>query len=244
MRSFNKIFVIALPRCATVSVSEALGILGIRTAHLGRIYGEQTGEHNDPVRLARMLEQLQQGDYQLDLLNECDGLADYPACCRDVIEGLDREYSDSLFINVRRDGDLQRWLQSVERQFVGLRMVKAAVQASVEEKQFMQVMLRFREMTFGQAEFDAEFYLRAYHDYQAHIDDYFRGRSDDLLTIEDISQLEVEGFQQVCRFLDCAVPDESFPRSNQHSEKPYNAFMRALEEGTIVSQTGIRPVGC
>ncbi|MEM8733106.1 MAG: sulfotransferase [Planctomycetota bacterium] len=244
MRQFNKLFVIALPRCATVSMCDALGELGIRTAHLGRIYGEASNEHNNPARLKRMHEQISQGDFALEILDECRGLADYPACSFEVFSQLDKQYPDSLFVNVRRDQDKQRWIQSVERQFVGLQLLKAGRQSTEEEQRFMQVMLSFREMTFGQAKFDADAYLAAYDRYQRQVVEYFTGRERQLLNMESIQTLETSGFSELCQFLHLDSLDKPFPRSNAHSELPTKLFMQALEEEHITSQTGIKPVGC
>ena len=240
MRSFNKLFVIALPRCATVSMCDALGILGIRTAHLGRIYGEDTLEHHNPLRLRRMHEQIVAGDYDFDILQDCDGLADYPACCFEVLQRLDQTHPGSLFINVRRDSNINRWLQSVERQFVGLQLAKAGKQADSEDMAFMKVMLSFREMTFGQSKFEASIYRQAYDDFQKGTLEYFAGRESQLLEIPDITELESTGFAQICEFLQCDVPTTAFPRSNQHSELPSRVFMKALAAGEVESQTGIQ----
>lgn len=239
MRDFNKIFVIALPRCATVSLCDALGILGVPTAHLGQIYGEQGEEHNNPQRLTRIYQQIKAGDYELDILRECRGLVDYPACSVPVFRELDRQYPGSLFINARRDSDLKRWIQSVERQFVGLQLVKQGKQATPEEQRFMQVMLGFREMTFGQSKFDAEVYLAAYKKFQLAVSEFFASRPNDLLDIQDIADLESNGFRRICEFLECPVVDLPFPKCNQHSLRPNQAFMLAIEEGRICSQTGI-----
>jgi hypothetical protein len=244
MREFNKIFVLALPRCATVSVSDALGVLGVPTAHLGRIYGEQTGEHNNPQRLMRIYEQISAGDYDLDILRECRGLADYPACAIEVFRKLDQQYPHSLFVNVRRDRDLERWIQSVERQFVGLQLLKQGKQATAEEQKFMQVMLALRAMTFGQSQFDAEVYVAAYHKYQRAIAETFDSRLQDLLEFDDVAELEHNGFARLCDFLQCPVVDLPFPNNNQHSLRPNEAFMLAIEQGRIHSQTGIKPVNC
>lgn len=244
MRDFNKIFVIALPRCATVSMSDALGMLGVATAHLGRIYGEQTNEHHNPARLIRMYQQISAGDYDLDILRECRGLADYPACGIEVFRKLDQQYPRSLFINVRRDHDLERWIQSVERQFVGLQLVKQGKQATEEEQRFMQVMLALRAMTFGQSTFDPQVYLSAYHSYQRAVEETFADRASDLLEFDDIAELEHNGFQRICDFLQCPRVELAFPNNNQHSSRPSQAFMQAIEEGRITSLTGIKAVNC
>lgn len=241
MRSFNKVFVVALPRCATVTMSDALGMLGVKTAHLGRIYGEQGTEHNNPLRLIRMYEQLSAGQSRLDILQQCDGLADYPVCCLNVVERLDKAYPGSLFINVSRDGDTRRWLQSVERQFVGLQLLKQGASSTLDEQAFMKVMLAFRKMTFDSSNFDATIYEAAYHRYQSEINDYFKCRSDDLLTL-DLSQLGDDGFRRIAEFMQCKdVPTVPFPCSNEHSIRPREAFQDALRRGTITSQTGITP---
>lgn len=218
---------------------DALGMLGIRTAHLGRIYGSSTAEHNDPQRLKRMLEQIELRDFSLDILQECEGLADYPACIPDVIEALDLEFPGSLFINVKRDVDRQRWIQSVERQFVGLQLLKSGRVTTTDEKDFMRVVRRFRELTFGQAEFDAERYVRAYDDFQATISSYFKDRANDLLQFDSVQALESEGFSRLAVFLQTDKPDSLFPKSNTHSQLPAQRFLQALEAGEIESQTGI-----
>lgn len=241
MRSFNKIFIIALPRCATVSLCDALGLLGIPTAHLGRIYGEASQAHHHPQRLTRIYKQLSGGDYDLDILRECRGMADYPACCPSVFPQLDRQYPGSLFINVRRDGNIQSWLQSVERQFVGLQLVKQGTTATAEERSFMQVMLTLRAMTFGQSQFDPDVYLAAYQAYQRQVTEMFASRAADLLQFDDVAELATSGFERLSDFLDCPHPKRPFPNCNAHSLPPRTAFMQALAEGEIRSQTGILP---
>ncbi len=239
MRSFNKLFVVSLPRCATVSVCEGLGILGVRLAHLGKIYGEKTPPHHDTSRLLRMHQQITVGDFQLDILDECDGLIDYPACVPDVFRSLDLQFPDSLFINVGRDSDVEAWLQSVERQFIGLQLIKMGGAATDEERDFMQVMRSFRNGTFGRVEFDVEHYRTAYRNHQDLVGEYFRDRPGDLLNIEDVSQLESEGFRLLADFLKCEIIAALFPRVDGHSDAPREAFMQAVREGKIQSQTGI-----
>lgn len=241
MRTFNKIFVIALPRCATVSMCDALGMLGVRTAHLGKIFGEATPGHNHPQRLIRMHEQITAGNFELDILRECDGLADYPACSFDVFKQLDQTYPDSLFINVARVQSIDRWLQSVERQFVGLQLLKSGNTATEAERQFMSVMLSFRTMTFGQSQFCAAAYREAYVGYQRQVAEYFAGREFDLLNIADVRQLEHEGYRLLADFLQCDAPTGAFPCSDEHSVAPRQAFMHALNSGTVDSLTGIKP---
>lgn len=241
MREFRKIHVIALPRCATVSMSDALGRLGISIAHLGKIHGGNPDQHHDNERLVRMHGQISCGDYDLDILRECDGLADYPACIASVIEQLDQRYPGSLFINIRRDGDINQWLQSVERQFVGLRLIKTGGSSTQEDHDFAEAMADFRCMTFGQKQFDPDAFRDAYWSYQNFVDDYFAGREQDLLMIPEMGLLQSEGYQRLCEFLDVEAIYDPFPCSNQHSQPPKQAFLAALREGRIESKSGITP---
>lgn len=241
MRDFNKVHVIALPRCATVSVCDALGALGIRIAHLGRIFGEDTPEHHNPARLIRLHEQITAGDFDLEILRECDGLADYPACIPEVFAALDRRYPGSLFINVRRDGDLGAWVQSAERQFVGLQLIKTGRGSTPQDRAFMRVMADFRRMTFGRSEFDADVFRRAYERHQREIERYFAGRQGVLLDVADITLLQKQGIELLCGFLGCTAPAIPFPHRDDHSEAPRRAFLEALRRGEIRSQTGITP---
>jgi hypothetical protein len=239
MRTFNKLFVIALPRCATVSLWDALGELGIRVAHLGKIYGEQSPEHHNAERLRQMYEQIVARDFDFDVLRECDGLADYPACIVEVFQGLDRQYPGSLFVNVRRDRDPHGWLQSAERQFVGLQLVKTGRQATPADRAFMETMTEFRRRTFGKVEFDARVFGEAYHRHQQAVAQHFAGRERDLLDVSDLQLLHERGFALLGEFLECPAPNLSFPRRNEHSTAPQEAFLAALARGEIQSQTGI-----
>lgn len=239
MRSFNKLFVIAMPRCATVSMGVALGELGVPVAHLGHVFGEDTSRHFHPQRLQRMLKQIEVGDFDLDVLQQCRGLADYPACCMQVIRGLDRAFPKSLFVNIRRV-DEARWLQSVERQFVGLQLISQRPEFT--EHAFMQTVHAFREMTFGRPDFDAEDFRAAYRNYQMDLDDYFAERPEDLLTFDDVGELAEYGYLRLCQFLKVPPSQRTFPSSNSHSQHPEEAFMKALAAGHVESQTGICPL--
>lgn len=241
MREFNKVHLIALPRCATVSMCDGLGELGIRIAHLGKIYGEQSDRHYDAQRLIEMHQQLCKGDFQLQILNECDGLADYPACIAEVYEALDHSHPGSLFINVRRDADPRAWLQSAERQFVGLQLLSAGCDATPQQRAFMQAMIDFRRMTFGTSHFDAAAFQRAYDRHQQQIQRYFAGRRGVLLDIPDVNLLRKHGFDLLCDFLVCPKPSSPFPQRIGHSEAPTQAFLAALRRGEVASQTGIDP---
>lgn len=245
MRNFNKLFVISLPRCATVSVAKAVGTLGIPVAHLGRIIGdvqpesEGNEQHFELSKLQRMLQQIEGGDFQLDLLRDCRGLADYPACCPNVLSRLDRQFPGSLFINVRRDGSVDRWLQSVEIQFVGSELLAMQAGQNSDLRSLVKLMRCFRSWTFGCESFDAQEYRAAYDRYQAWVSDYFGDRSQ-LLDFSGTELLKTRGFSRICEFLQIeTVPKMDFPLSNQHSQAPKQAFFHALSRGAIRSTSGV-----
>jgi len=248
MRQFNKIFVIALPRCATVSISRALGSLGIRIAHLGKIDAqpnplgsENQSAHFDVLMLQRMRQQIEAQDYQLDILEECCGLADYPVCCPKVICQLEQQYPGSLFINARRDDSIDCWLQSVEIQFVGTELLAAEASDDPIQQQFIEVMRCYRRWTFGSETFRAPQYRQAYIDYQAWTQRHFAGKNQ-LLEFTDLEQLASLGFPRLCEFLEIeSVPGIDFPRINSHGLLPKRAFYTALSNGRVSSQTGLQP---
>ncbi len=122
---------------------------------------------------------------------------------------------------------------------MGLQLIKLGKTASDSDRRFMHVMRSFRASTFGKADFDVEHYRQAYHDHQHQVREYFRQRPDDLLDIEDVSMLENDGFQMLGEFLQFKTPNGKFPRVNDHSDAPRNAFLAAVREGRIESQTGI-----
>lgn len=190
-----------------------------------------------------MRQQIEAQDYQLDILEECRGLADYPVCCPKVICQLEQQYPGSLFVNVRRDDSLDRWLQSVEIQFVGTDLMAAESCASPIQQQFIEVMRCFRKWTFGSETFCARQYRQAYIDYQSWMQNHF-SRKNQLLEFTDLEQLAIHGFPRLCEFLEIeAVPTIDFPRSNSHSLLPMRAFFKALSNGQISSQTGLQPSG-
>lgn len=250
MRIFNKVFVTSLPRCATVSLGQALAVLGIPTAHLGRIYWPPQqaansaelppAQHSDPLKFIELFKQINRDDYDLDILRTTRGLADYPACCLLRLNGLIRQYPDSLCIHVGRDRSQQAWLQSVERQFVGLDQLEAIAPAA-GRTEFMQALRAFRRETFGDATFDATTYRQAYHAHQAAVARLARQAPDRWLLFEDIDELPTQGLERLASFLHVPTPAIQFPHASAHSQEATAAFADALRQGKIRSQTGCEP---
>lgn len=253
--SYNKLFITSLPRCATVSMCHALALFGVPMSHLGRSYrwqadpGSLAGEHHEPRAFLALHEQLTAGDYGLHCLNDCRGLADYPACCLKHLRKLDAQYPGSLFVHVARDANVAGWLQSTERQLVGLDLLDAN-EPDPLRRQFMQVMRQYRNETFGSPVFDAAIYEQAYFDYQREIASWSQTEPERWLLFHDVSELRVSGLSRLARFLEYELPEDqlldsewpnggSFPHVEEHGSAAAAAFYRGLRSGQIRSQTGI-----
>ena len=104
---------------------------------------------------------------------------------------------------------------------------------------FMDIMLKFRKMTFGDSQFNADGYHAAYLNYQHEVQHLFENRSEDIIAFEDVTQLQDVGFERLCTFLELEPHVGPFPCNNLHSRHPKQAFMQALADGRIQSQTGI-----
>lgn len=245
MRPFNKIFVTSLPRCATVSICQALAQLGVPMSHLGKSYPPHPGEeplgaHHDPQRFIELFEQLSAADYDLHCLRAARGLADYPACCLERLEQLAAHYPDSLFIHVARDADINAWLQSTERQLVGLDLLDA-FQDDPLRRRFMQVMRGFRKETFGSEAFVAESYKRAYLRHQERIEKLSQRAHERWLIFRDAGHLKQSGMRRLAEFLGLTTRGVPFPHVEEHGREASATFYKALIEGTVRSQTGIVP---
>ncbi|MGE0754738.1 MAG: sulfotransferase family protein [Alphaproteobacteria bacterium] len=234
-----KVFDISLPRHGTVSMQNALHQLGFNTAHLGHIIGSHIGSsgHSDPARLKQMYEQIKQGDYKLDILNECDGLGDYPICAPQVFKEIAKQYPDAKFIHVKRR-DVSKWLQSVEVQFVGSQFANF-FKGTQSDEEFTALMQNFREMTFGQKEFDPTAYTQAMHRHYDQVKEVFADQPDRLLEFDDISEFNAEGFSRLAKFLGKPDPQREFPLNNTHSSNPQKAFIRAVEQGLYTPKSAI-----
>jgi hypothetical protein len=244
MRTFNKLFVTSLPRCATVSICHALAHMGIPLSHLGKTYQptdealKWSSSHHDPQRFIELYQRLERGDYEPTCLQDSRGMADYPACCPTRLERFAQRFPNSLFLHVARDADVHKWLQSTERQLVGLDLLDAE-QTDPTGRRFMQVMRSFRRETFGTSSFDAKLFERAYTEHQRWIQGLASSAPEQWLVFSDISELVSEGFRKLATFLDVPAPNLPFPHAEEHSRRASRAFYAALRKGIISSQTGI-----
>jgi hypothetical protein len=141
--------------------------------------------------------ELRAGNYNLSLFNEVQALTDIPVSL--YYPQFDRLFPDSKFILTTRPID--SWLTSVENHF------KLYVEHMRDD--FDDFVLA---CVYGTLHFNAERfrYVKELHEYN--VRRYFSGRPEKLL-IFDVSQ--GDGWEKICDFLGCSIPNEVFPHANE-----------------------------
>lgn len=143
--------------------------------------------------------------HDLTRLEWLDGGTDTPiAHC---FEELDLRYPGSKFIYTVRDR--KSWLESCARHFSGK-------PASPEDE-------ALRIAIYGTTGFDHVLFEQAYERHEQRVLSHFRGREDDLLTMEICAG---EGWERLCAFLDREVPEQPFPRQNRAARRALPALIR------------------
>lgn len=191
----TKVFGIGLSRTGSMSLTEALTILGLRAVHFPA----------DPVTQREYFSFFANpsNTLRLSLLDRFDALTDNPVSR--VYRELDRGYPGSKFIWTIRDKD--SWLRSCELWWE--RSVIPFMEHSAQLHGFMALV---GTQVYGTAYFDAGLFSAAYDAHMAQVPAYFRGREQDLLTLNICAG---EGWPQVAGFLGLAVPEVGFPHRNE-----------------------------
>lgn len=112
-----------------------------------------------------------------------------PACYKD----LDVQYPGSRFIYTTRK--ISTWLKSVKWLF-------KILGESPDGK------MRLRAESYGSARFDPILMRKRFLEHNADIEEYFKNRPQDLLTLRIC---DGEGWEKLCSFLDKDIPDIPFP---------------------------------
>lgn len=198
----KKVFGIGLSRTGSTSLAEALTMLGYRTIHFPA----------DPVtqrEYSRFFADPGQ-TLTLSLLDRYDAITDTPLAR--VYQQLDRAYPGSKFIWTIREKE--SWLKSCE-----LWWARSVVPFMENDHQrvlgpFMRLV---GEATYGTAFFDATLFSQTYDAHMSEVPGYFRGRDQDLLTLNICAG---EGWAGLAPFLDAALPDREFPHRNEMIPDP------------------------
>ena len=133
-------------------------------------------------------------DYLLKLAEEYDAFEDHPWHAGELFKTLDTKFPNSKFIFLERD--LESWLRSFERHFSAASKKKRIPGAHVVE------------------DFDAEKerIIKWYHWRRDAVDEYFRGREGDFLSMSIVGG---DDWQKLCPFLGMDIPDVPFPHENK-----------------------------
>ncbi|NOK59854.1 MAG: hypothetical protein GFH27_549291n46 [Chloroflexi bacterium AL-W] len=183
----RKIFGIGLSKTGTKSLSKALEVLGYQTKHFPLIR-----------------ENVEQGDYDLKLLEQYDALTDAPIAA--LFPHLDTRHPGSRFIlTVRNRED---WLRSCERYFT-LRDSVRRQQGVIDRTHFWRLLI------FGCYEFHSERFTYVYERHIREVSWYFSQRPDDLLIIDICGG---QGWEYLCPFLAMPIPTQPFPHENKTND--------------------------
>jgi hypothetical protein len=211
-----KVFGLGLSRTGTVSLGDALNIVGIKTIHFPS--DEQT--HNE----------LKSGIYDLSILDVYQGIVDIPVA--PFYAQLDTHYPGSKFVLTVREKE--SWLRSCESFLPIVRDLSKANQ------QFTDFVHFIHACVYGVVPFNRERFSYVYDIHLRNVQAYFSGRPNDLLVIDITAG---EGWEKLCPFLGVDIPDLRFPHANVSSglvgvSDWANTIERAREE--ILAAT---PVG-
>lgn len=188
----TKVFGIGLSKTGTSSLGQALNALGVASIHYP----------HDPITY----EELASARYDLSILKKYQSITDIPVA--PFYPQLDAVYPGSKFILTVRD--LEPWLASVENHWAFMR------DWARRDAHFRRFSEFITARVYGTHEYHRDRFVDVYHKHVEAVTDYFSGRPQDLLVL-DICQ--GDGWEQLCTFLDIAVPEHPFPHANRKEEK-------------------------
>lgn len=157
-----------------------------------------------------LYKQLQAGDIQsvLDVAAEFDALQDVPWAA--LYQELDERYPGSRFILIERDAE--SWLKSAKRHF-------------------SDTYVPLHEWLYGEGvlEGNEHIYIERYKKHNEEVKEYFSERPEDLLVM---NLHEGDGWEKICKFLKCDVPNKRFPHSNKgpHSYTIFDKIINKIRK--------------
>ena len=121
-------------------------------------------------------------------------------------QALDKQFPNSKFIYTKRN--IQEWKDSC-LQYFPPRMNTASVKRQLDFFEFWQTFFKCKNAT------DVK-YEEIYQQHEQQVLEYFKDRPDDLLVM-DITK--GDGWEVLCPFIGCAIPNVPFPLSNKNVAK-------------------------
>lgn len=182
----SRIFGVGMHKTGTTSLSSALKILGIDSAHW------ESGDW------ARKIWEEMKRDGCSRTVESHYALTDLPIAV--LYRELDRSYPGSKFILTVRDE--ASWLRSVERHWS---YSHNRYRWEWDVYPFANLIHRH---IYGQTTFDAEVFVNRYRKHNDEVRDYFSGRTGDLLVM-DMSR--GSGWKELCGFLGMTAPAVDYP---------------------------------
>ena len=207
----SKIFCIGLSRTGTVSICEALEILGYHTLHfsLGLFVNQNAIDDNlhfEPRQRLGLYKSWQR-NRELSYINrvfDSSTLENYAAFGDLPIplfyKELDQKFPRSKFIYTYRDE--QKWLKSMKWLY--------ETGAVLWKHGYIDDEIKYAAYTSFR--YDEEVLLKAYRKHHKDVLDYFKDREDDILYL-NIDKKRIT-FKPLCSFLNEPLPDEDYPVSN------------------------------
>jgi len=187
MRS-GKVFGIGLSRTGTRTLAAALNLLGIKAKWF-------------PSDLTTYSE-LISGRFELSILKQYHALTDTPAV--PYYPQFDRIYPGSKFILTVREKE--SWLESAEKHWVANTFRGLEPPNAPHWRHFCSFI---NCSVYGCHGFNRDRFSYVYDTHVENVHRFFRDRSDSVLTINICTG---EGWQVLCPFLGCEIPEVRFPR--------------------------------
>ena len=187
-----KVFGLGLSKTGTSSLGEALNVLGIKTIH----YPFDNNTYNE----------LYEGQYNLTILNEYDGIVDIPVA--PYYAQLDKVYPDSKFILTIQD--IESWLKSVDKHW------ELMMQWWHNYPEFKRFHEFIGVAVYGSMLFNKDRFRFVYETHAKNVIDYFKNNKEQFLVIDICAG---EGWKELCSFLDLPIPEEPFPHANEWMHK-------------------------
>lgn len=201
-----KVFVIGRNKTGTTSITEVLANCGYRL-------GDQREAEN-------LVEDWMRRDFRA-LIRYCkksDAFQDVPFSMAYTYQAMDAAFPNSKFILTVRD-NAEQWYRSLTRYHSKLLNVENCPPTLEQLKVFPYVepgwMWRQQQIVYGATEetlYEPELYKNHYNQHTSDVNNYFRYRSKDLLTV-NLSHESAAA--DLARFLGVAISDISIPHLNR-----------------------------
>lgn len=187
-----KVFGIGLSRTGTKSLTISLNQLGFNIVH----YPNDT----------KTLQELMAGNYNLSILQDCDGITDITTVS--YYPQLDRLFPNSKFILTVREKE--SWLKGIEAHWHN----KPVFDTNPENEDKMRLRRFLRLAVYGTYTFNADRLAYVYDLHHKNVMDYFKDRPESLLVLNICGG---EGWEVLCPFLERSILQEEFPVMSKKS---------------------------